>query len=76
MIQMVCETHPDYVLTIEHIIEYYDMKLATFIEDSEGYMIVAFPVFVKDHTSKPKTLYEVETVKVPIPNQNKAAELF
>ena len=44
---------------IDHITEYYDMKLATFSVDADGNMIVAFPVFVKDHTSEPKTLYEI-----------------
>ena len=69
-IEMVCKTHPDYALAIRHITEYYDMKLATFGLDSDGSMVVAFPVFVKDHASEPKTLYEIETVKVPIPNRN------
>ena len=68
--------HPDYALAIEHITEYYDMKLATFGLDSDGSMVVAFPVFVKDHASEPKTLYEIEMVKVPIPNQNKEADSY
>ena len=67
-IEMVCKTHPDYALAIEHITEYYDMKLATFGLDSDGSMVVAFPVFIKDHASEPKTLYEIEMVKVPIPD--------
>ena len=67
-IQMVCKMYPDYALAIEHITEYYDIKLATFSPDSGGSMVVAFPVFVKDHASKPKTLYEIEMVKVPIPD--------
>ena len=49
-------THPDYALAIRHITEYYDMKLATFGLDSDGSLVVAFPVFVKGHASKPKTL--------------------
>ena len=73
---MVCRSNPEYVLAIDHITEYYDMKLATFGVDSEGNMIVAFPVFVKDHISEPKTLYEIETVKVPIPDHNKAADSY
>ena len=53
------------------------MKLATFGVDADGNMIVAFPVFVKDHTSaNPRHLYEIETVKVPIPDQNKAADSY
>ena len=39
-------------------------------------MISAFPRFVKDHTSKPKTLYEIENVKVPIPDKNEAANSY
>ena len=60
-------------LAIRHITEYYDMKLATFGLDSDGSMVVAFPVFVKDHASEPKTLYEIEMVKEPIPNRNTEA---
>ena len=75
-IEMVCKTHPDYALAIRHITEYYDMKLATFGLDSDGSMIVAFPVFVKDHASKPKTLYEIEMVRVPIPNRNTEADSY
>ena len=75
-IQLVHRSHPDYVLAIKHITEYYDMKLATFGIDSNGNMIVAFPVSVKDHTSKPKTLFEIETVKVTIPDNNKAVNSY
>ena len=75
-IDMVHRTHPDYALTIKHITEYYDMKLVTFDLDSDGSMVVAFPVFVKDHASEPKTLYEIDMVKVPIPNQNKEGDSY
>ena len=75
-IEMVHKTHPDYDSAIEHITEYYDMKLAMFGLDSDGSMVVAFPVFVKDHASKPKTLYEIEMVKVPIPDKNKEADSY
>ena len=66
-IEMVCKTQPDYALAIRHITEYYDMKLAMFGSDSDGSMVVAFPA------SKLKTLYEIEIVKVPIPNRNTEA---
>ena len=58
-IDLVYKSHPDYVLAIDHVTEYYDMKLAIFGVDSDDNMVIAFPVFVKDHTSKPKTLYEI-----------------
>ena len=66
----------DYVLAIDHVTAYYDMKLATFGVDEDNDMFIAFPVLVKDHTSKPKTLYEIETVKVPIPDKNEAADSY
>ena len=62
-ISLVCKSHPDYVLAIDHITEYCDMKLATFGVDANGNMIIVFPVFVKNHTNESKTLYEIETVK-------------
>ena len=52
------------------------MTLGTFGVDIEGNMVVAFPIFVKDHSDKPKTLYELETFKVPIPDQNPEANSF
>ena len=73
---MVMKTHPNFVLAIKHLTEYYDMKLATFGVDTDGNMIVAFPVFVQDHTSQPQTLYEIETVKVPIPDLNVDANIY
>ena len=75
-INLVHKLHPDYVLAIDHVIAYYDMKLATFGVDHENNMIIAFPIFVKDHTSKPNTLYGIETVKVPIPDKNEAANSY
>ena len=73
---MVHKTHPDYYLAIEHITEYYDMKLATFGLDSDNSMVVAFPFLVRDHASEPKTSYKIEMVKVPIPNRNAEADSY
>ena len=73
---MVQKSHPYFVLAIKHWTEYYDMKLATFGVDTHGSMIVAFPVFVQDHTSLPQTLYEIETAKVPIPDLNVDANSY
>ena len=73
---MVKKSHPNFVLAIKHLTEYYDMKLATFGVDTDGNMIVAFPDFVQDHTSQPQTLYEIEPVKVPIPDLNVDANSY
>ena len=75
-INLVHKLHPDYILAIDHVTAYCDMKSATFGVDHENNMIIAFPIFVKDHTSKPKTLYEIETVTVPIPDKNEAANIY
>ena len=75
-LQMVQQKNPDYVLTIKHVIEYYDMKMVTFgVNDSEE-LIVAFLVFFQDHTRESMTLYELETVKVPITDTNLAANSY
>ena len=42
---MVKKSHPNFVLAIKHLTEYYGMKLATFGVDTDGNMIVVFPVF-------------------------------
>ena len=55
---MVQKENPDYVLTIKHVTEYYDMKMVTFgVNDGEE-LLVAFPVFVQDHTRESMTLQD------------------
>ena len=52
------------------------MKMVTFgVNDGEE-LVVAFPVFVQDHTRESMTLYELETVKVPITDTNLAANSY
>ena len=75
-LQMVQKKNPDYVLTIKHVTEYYDMKMVTFGVNNSEELIVAFPVFVQDHTRESMTLYELETVKVPITDTNLAANSY
>ena len=75
-LQMVQEKNPLYVLMIKHVTEYYDMKMVTFgVNDGEE-LVVAFPVFIQDHTRESMTLYELETVKVPITDTNLAANSY
>ena len=75
-LQMVQRKTPDYVLMIKHVTEYYDMKMVTFgINDGEE-LVVAFPIFIQDHTRESMTLYELETVKVPITDTNLAANSY
>ena len=49
------------------------MKLVTFDIDEEGNLIVQFPIFVQPYTQQKLVLYQIETVPVPIIDQNKQA---
>ena len=73
---MVQKKNPDYVLTIKHVTEYYDMKMVTFGVNDGVELVVAFPVFVQDHTRESMTLYELETVKISITDTNLAANSY
>ena len=75
-LQMVQRKNPDYVLTIKHVTEYYDMKMVTFCVNDSEELVVAFPVFIQAHTRESMTLYESETVKVPITDTNLAANSY
>ena len=45
---------------------YYDMKLVTFGIDYQKNLIIQFPLFVQPYIQTKLTLYQVETVPVPI----------
>ena len=64
-------TNPDYDIVTKRLHLYYDMKLATFGIDEERNLIVQFPVFVQPYTQQQLILYQIETVPVPIIDQNK-----
>ena len=63
-------TNPDYDLVIDHIHLYYDMPLVTFGVDKDRNLIIQFPVFVQPYIQKPFVLYQLETVPIPILDQN------
>jgi hypothetical protein len=74
---MVGKTHPDYILAIPQLAHYYDMKLVTFSVDETGEnMYVTFPIFLKQHHTKPLWLYEIETAPVPILDENREAASY
>ena len=49
------------------------MKLVTFGIDKERNLIIQFPVFIQPYTQQPLILYQIETVAVPIIDQNTEA---
>ena len=52
------------------------MKLVTFGIDKERNLIIQFPIFIQPYTQQPLTLYQIETVQVPIIDQNKQAHYY
>ena len=53
---------------------YYAMKLVTFGIDRYKNLIIKFPVFIQPYTQQPLVQYQIETVLVPIIDQNKQAD--
>ena len=46
------------------------MKLVTFGIDQERNLIIQFPIFIQPYTQQPLILYQIETVPVPIIDEN------
>ena len=74
---MVKRNYPDYVLAATHISHYRDMKMVMFAVDQQTHsLIVTFPAFIKNYKQPPLSLYEVETVPVPIIDKNVKANSY
>ena len=52
------------------------MKLVAFGIDKDRNLIIQFPVFIQPYTQKPLIWYQIETVPVPIIDQNKDAHSY
>ena len=70
------KTNKNYGLVIKGMYKYYDMKLVTFGIDKNRNLIIQFPVFVQPYTQKPLTLYQIETIPVPILDMNEKADSY
>ena len=69
-------TNPDYDLVIDRLHLYYNMQLVTFGIDKDKNLIIQFPVFIQPYTQQPLILYQLETVPVPIIDQNTLAHSY
>ena len=69
-------TNPDYDLVIKRLHLCCDMKLVTFGVDRDRNLIVQFPIFIQPYTQQPLILYQIETVPVPIIDQNTQAHSY
>ena len=74
--QVLIKTNKNYGLVIKGMYKYYNMKLVIFSIDQNRNLIIQFPVFVQPYTQKPLTLYQVETIPVPILDINKRVDSY
>ena len=65
---MVHKEHPNYALAAEHVSHYVDQQTPS--------QIVTFPVFIQDYRRPPLSLFHIETVPVPIPDENEKADSY
>ena len=70
------KTNPDYDLVIDRLHLYYDMQLATFGINKDKNLIIQFLVFIQPYIQQPLILYQLETVPVPIVDQNTQAQSY
>ena len=66
----IAKSNKDYDLVLTRLYLYYDMKLVTFGIDNQRNLIVQFPIFIHPYTQKRLIMYQIETVLVPILDEN------
>ena len=72
----ITRSNKDYDLTLTRLFLYYDIKLVTFRIDNHRNLIVQFPVFVQSYTQKRLIMYQIETVPVPILDENEQVQSY
>ena len=72
----ITKTNKDYDLVLNRLYLYYDMKLVMLGIDNEKNLIIQFPVFVQPYTQTKLTLYQIETVPMPILDANDKAKSY
>ena len=68
--------NPDYDIVIDRLHLYYDMRLVTFGTDRDKNLTIQFTVFIKPYTQQPLVLCKIETVPVPIIDQDTWADSY
>ena len=72
----IAKTNKDYELVLNRSYLYYDMKLVMFGIDNQKNFIIQFPVFVQPYTQTKLTVYQIESVTVPILDDNNKAQTY
>ena len=67
---------PDYDIVIDRLHLYYDMQLVTFGINKDKNLIGQFPVFIQPYIQQPLILNQLETVLVPVIDQNTRAHSY
>ena len=70
------KTNKDYDLVLDRLYLYYDIKLLMFGIDNQMNLIIQFPIFVQPYTQTKLTLYQIETVPMPILDANDKAQSY
>ena len=70
------KTNKDNDLVLTTLYLYYDMKLVMFGIDNQKNLIIQFPVFFQPYNQTRLTLYQIETVLVPILDTNYQARSY
>ena len=73
---VIAKSNKDYDLVLTRLYLYYDMKLVMFGIDNQRNLIVQFPVFVQPYTQKRLIMYQIETVLVPILDENEQTHSY
>ena len=74
---MLNKRNAQYVLALNNTNDYYDMKLVTFhVNPADHSLVVTFPVLIRPGGETPLALYEIETVHVPISDQDSENESY
>ena len=72
----IAKSNKDYDLVLTRLYLYYDMKLVTFGKNNHRNLILQFPVFVQPYTQKRLIMYQIETVPVPILDENEQVQSY
>ena len=72
----IAKSNKDYDLVLTRLYLYYDMKLVTFVIDNQRILIVQFPVFVQPYTQERLIMNQIETVPVPILDENEQTQSY
>ena len=72
----ITKSNKDCDLVLTRLYSYYDMKLVTFGIDNQRNLTVQFPVFVQPYTQNRLIMYQIETIPVPILDENEQVQSY